>query len=163
MAAPWLGLSVGVFLHQETPAPSRLPGSERPSPSCRSPPQSPAWDGEPAQPAALRVPLSPQLWGVCPPVAALLRDSGTCGDARAAGDTFAGSSHHRRRAPRQLQKVPVPELGVWGGAISAQYPFRPGPVFQPVLRSAPCSARRRSGCEKPAPPLHTGTRRSPHA
>lgn len=156
------GLSVGVFPPPGNAGPLAVSqGLCAPSPSCSLLPSSQHGDGQvtsplrcvgPAQPAALG-----RVSSGCGPFSVT---QGPVGAARAEGDTFAGSSHHHRRAPPAAES---PGTRAWGPAGRlAQYP-RSGPVFQPVLHSARAALGDAVAAKSPAPPLHTGTSRSPHA
>ena len=156
------GLSVGVFPPPGNAGPLAVSqGLCAPSPSCSLLPSSQRGDGQvtsplrcvgPAQPAALG-----RVSSGCGPFSLT---QGPVGAARAEGDTFAGSSHHHHRAPPAAES---PGTRAWGPAGRlAQYP-RSEPVFQPVLHSARAALGDAVAAKSPAPPLHTGTSRSPHA
>ena len=82
------------------------------------------------------------------------------GAARAADDTFAGSSYHRRPAPPAAGS---PGTRAWGQAARRAQPPRYGPAFQPAQHSARATPGDALAAKSPAPRLRTGTRLSPHA
>ena len=148
MAAPWPGpVSRCLPSLRKRRAPSRLPGSERPLSLLPPPPQSPAWGRPSHQSAALRGPRSARSSGACVlRLRPFLRDSGTCGRG-------AGCGRHIRRefAPpppgsTSCRKSRYQSLGP-GGATGAVSSARASLSACAALST--CSARRRSGCEKP--------------
>lgn len=139
----WPGTAVG-------PPPSCCPSPRvcpPPLPPVVSSPQSPAWGWPSHQRATLRGPRSARGSGACVlRLRPFLRDSGGCGCA-------AGCGRHIRRelAPpppgsTSCRKSRYQSLGP-GGATGAASSVRASLSACAALST--CSARRRSGCEKP--------------
>lgn len=165
MAACWPGPVGSVSsLHQEPLCAGALAASQgltAPSPCCCHHPSPQCGDGRVTSALRCAAPAQHAVLGRvssgCGPSSATRE---AVGAARAADDTFAGSSYHRRPAPPAAGS---PGTRAWGPAAQrAQHP-RSGPAFQPAQHSARAAPGDALAAKSPAPRLRTGTRLSPHA